>query len=257
MIIHSMTDPIPAGGIAPVVESVLDWSNEEKRRQTKEDVKRGLADMVKAGFTCGGPAPRGYRLVKEVRGKKRDGQSRVASRLEPDPELAPLVTLAFELRAQGKGYGEIIKATGGKLYTSRNTFVTFFRNKTYLGIGKSGGLEIPDHHPPLITWEIWEAVKRAQRASPRYGGNGDLLHPRRISHPYLLSGFARCIHCGAAMVIHNDPDWQSYKCGTRDRTHDTASCPSMRAGCIGRRQRPPSWTPCLIGYLPRHMLKNW
>lgn len=79
-------------------------------------------------------------------GNKRDGSPRKVSRWMPDPELA---RLAWTLRAQGQSFGDVQEATHGLLYSSKSCWPSFFANKTYLGIGKCGDLEIPDHHPAL------------------------------------------------------------------------------------------------------------
>lgn len=184
-------------------------------------------DLVKAGYAPGGhKPPQGYQAVKVVTGQKRDGHPRTASKWEPDPELGPLVTLAFKMRAAGKSYREIIKATGGKLYKAVNSWPTFFSNRSYLGIGKCGDDEFPDHHPALIDLETFEAVQAFQRLHPRSG----LSHPRRIAHPSLLSGLAFCSKCGAAMVYHaaRHKDWPFYVCGKRDRNKASRDCDTRR-----------------------------
>jgi DNA invertase Pin-like site-specific DNA recombinase len=227
--VHSLTEEIPEGLAGGVLLSVKAYSSADFSEQLSKNIKRGIADRVKSGYNNGGQAPRGYRVVREeVENKRQNGLKRVGIKWEPDPELAPLVALAWELRAQGKGYAEITNATGGKVYATRNSWTSHFRNKSYLGIGKAGELEIPDHHEPLITWELWEAVQKVQDAMPRHGVRGNPTHPRRMSHPSLLSGLSFCIHCGAAMVLHTAKDYRSYRCGTRDRKRGFAACPQAR-----------------------------
>ena len=230
IIVHSLTDQIPADDFAGrIVETVISLANEEKRRQTSRDVKRGLKNLVSKGFSAG-PPPRGYKAVKVTIGEKRDGLPRVVSKWEPDPVLSEYVKLAWQLRAQGKSYLEITRATHGKLYTNKNCWQTFFINKSYLGIGKSGDLEIPDHHEPLITWEVWNAVQQLHNAHPLSGKKGSLNHPRRVGNPSLFSGFTHCIECGAMMTHTIDKrkkSWRFYICGTKDR-RGLAACPSKR-----------------------------
>ena len=230
IIVHSLTDQIPADDFAGrIVETVISLANEEKRRQTSRDVKRGLKSLVSKGFSAG-PPPRGYRAVKVTIGEKRDGLPRVVSKWEPDAVLGEYVKIAWQLRAQGKSYQEITRATHGKLYTSKNCWTTFFANKSYLGIGKSGDLEVPDHHEPLITWELWNAVQQLHNAHPLSGKKGSLNHPRRVGNPSLLSGFTHCIECGAMMIHTIDKrkkSWRFYICGTKDR-RGLAACSSKR-----------------------------
>ena len=148
--IHSLTDPIPDGAYGRVVEVIIDITNEEKRRQTSRDVKRSLAALVRRGYASGGFPPQGYQAEEVIVGTKRDGKPRKVSRWVLHPELGELARLAWQLRAQGKSYGEIQEATHGLLYNSKSGWPSFFANKTYLGIGKCGDLEIP-----LITRRWW------------------------------------------------------------------------------------------------------
>jgi len=150
VIIHSLTDMIPDGPYARLVEKIIDISNEEKRRQNSRDVKRGLAALVREGYNPGTP-PRGYRAVQVPRGQTRDGRQRFASRWEPDPEHFPLVQMAWRMRAEGASYKQIQDATGGNLYKSINCWHDFFRNRSYLGIARFGDVDFPDHHPAAIT----------------------------------------------------------------------------------------------------------
>ena len=231
IIIHSLTDPIPEGQYGRVIETFIDIANEEKRRQTSRDVKRSLDTLIRQGFSCGGFPPRGYIAEQQVIGTKRDGKQRIASRWVPDPELWDLVKLAWKLRSEGRSYSEIIKATNGKVYKSKNCWPTFFNNKTYLGVGKCGDLEILDHHEAAITKYIWDEVQEQKEASPLYGKSGHPDHPRRKSNPSLLSGISFCVHCGSAIVHHNghkDHNWPYYVCGKKDRQKELGKCDARR-----------------------------
>jgi len=232
IIIHSITDQIPENEFAGrIVETVITLANEEKRRQTSRDVKRGLQSLVSKGFAPGVP-PRGYKAVKVTIGERRDGSPRIVSKWEPDPVLSEYVKIAFQLRAEGKSYQEITKATHGKLYKNLSCWTVFFRNKAYLGYGISGDLQVPDHHEPLVTFEVWEAVQQLQRAHPTYGEKGNIHHPRRVGNPTILSGFTYCILCGSMMTHspgHKKHPWHSYICGLKDRRGNSA-CQSKRVG---------------------------
>ena len=242
VIVHSLTDQIPADDFAGrIVETVIDLANEERRRQISKDVTRGLKTLVSKGYAAG-PPPRGYVAVKVDLGPHRDGMPHIVSKWEPDPVLSEYVKIAWQLRAQGKSYQEINRATNGKLYSSKNCWHGFFTNKSYLGIGKSGDLEVPDHHEPLVTWSLWEAVQKLIDASPHRGKTGHLNHPRRVGYPSLFSGIAYCLECGA-MVIHSadrrkqpKQPWRHYICGTKDRK-GVAVCTSRRVGAVKAEQQ--------------------
>ncbi len=203
IVVHSLTEEIPEGLAGGVVLSVKAYSNADYSDQLSKSIKRGIADRVREGYNNGGQPPRGYMLIREYQESTRaNGVKRVGIRWELDLDLAPFVVLAWELRAQGVGYTEITKATGEKIYKCKNSWGSHFRNKSYLGIGKAGDLEIPDHHTPIITWELWNAVKKIGMTMPSHRRSGDLTHPRRMSNPSLLSGLSFCVHCGAAMVLY-------------------------------------------------------
>jgi DNA invertase Pin-like site-specific DNA recombinase len=119
LIIHSLTDPIPDGIYGRIVETIIDIANEEKRRQTARDVKRALKAIFQQGYSFGVP-PRGYLREQVVIGRKRDGSERKGSRWVPDPEVWDLVKLAWQLRAEGRTYEVIQKATGRVIYKSKN-----------------------------------------------------------------------------------------------------------------------------------------
>jgi hypothetical protein len=154
-----MTDDVPDGEFALVVEALIDWKNERYLKDLSRDVKRGLHDLAEQGFAPGGFPPRGYLLVKEQIGFKRNGKPRIASRWIPDPELAPRVQQAFQMKAQQATYQEIHDAT--RIFKTRGCYVHFFRNKTYLGIRKCGETEIVGCFSP----EAQEGREMAQRSS--------------------------------------------------------------------------------------------
>jgi len=233
MIIHSLTDPIPPGEFSRVIEALIDYSNDEKRRQTSRDVTRGLNDNVQKGYTAGGPAARGYLLAKEVITFHRDGKPRLASKLEIDPELGPLVTMAFNMRADEKSYAEIMQATHGKLYKTKNCFGTFFTNKTYLGVGKCGDVEIENHHPALVDQATWDTVQEIQKRSQQRV-KGSRLHPKRINYPSLLSGLAVCIHCGTPVIreVAGKEKWAAYLCGKKRSRQNWHACEGRQINAV-------------------------
>jgi len=235
-IVRSMTDDIPSGEFAPVIEALIDWKNERFLKDLSKDVRRGLHDLARDGYAPGGFPPRGYRAKKVQIGVKRDGTPHIVSQWLPDPELGPRVTEAFEMRAAGASYKEIHEAT--HVMGTYGSYVTMFRNKTYLGIRKCGELEIEDAHEPLVSCELWDAVQATLRKRPEKGGRWPKgkPHSMRSNSPYLLSGLASCAECGAAMVSGADnvsgnrkTPWPYYLCGRKKR-EGWHSCPSGKIG---------------------------
>jgi DNA invertase Pin-like site-specific DNA recombinase len=249
VIVHSLTEQIPEGLTGQILLSFKAYKNADYSIELSNQIKRGIADRVTAGYNNGGTPPKGYLIVRECHDSRRsNGSTRIGVKWEVDPELAPLVKLAWELKAQGKGYGAITKATGGKLYKGAGSWITHFRNKSYLGIGKAGELEIPEHHEPLITRELWDAVKQVEQSSPRFGKSGKPFHPQRIKHPSLLSGLSFCIYCGSAIVLHTSPDYRSYACGSRDRQRVIKDCTQAHRIHAGKAEK------VILGAVLNHIL---
>lgn len=222
LIIHSLTQNFPDGISGQILMLLAAYTDERYSEDLGIHVKRGIHEAVEKGFSNGGPAPKGYKIKRVPGGKLKNGEVRYRIKWEIDEDLAPLVRLAWEMRAKGKGYASIIEATKGKVYTNKGSWITHFRNKSYLGIGKAGNLEIPDHHEPLITWEIWDAVRKVEKE------RDDEFNHRRMRYPSLLAGLAKCKYCNAGMVLHTSKDYRCYVCGKRDRKRGYAECTEAR-----------------------------
>lgn len=195
IVIHSLTEELKDNLEGRLLESVNHYKNAKYNDDNAKQVKRALEANV-----------------------------RTVSRWVPDPELFPLAVLAFKLRAEGKPISEITRATEGKLYKNAGSWTTFFSNRTYLGVGRCGSLEVSNHHEAAVSIENWEKVQalRADRSARLRG----MSNPHRIKNPTLLSGLLYCKFCGASLVAHrgyakNKP---YYRCGKRDRQRGIESC---------------------------------
>jgi len=237
LVLDSISDDIGDGPHSRLIEAVVDWKNEQFLQDLSRDVKRGLHDLAAQGYAPGGFPPRGYIVQRVQIGTNNDGKPRLASQWIPDPDLAPLVRQAWEMRAQGATMREIHEAT--RIFGARNSYSSMFRNRTYLGIRKCGDLEVEDAHEAIVTWELWDAVQKTlyHRPSPGQSWPADQEHPRRKRSPFLLSGLARCGYCGSAMSgshanLHNRPQpWPYYLCGKKKR-RGWNSCPGQ---CVNAR----------------------
>jgi site-specific DNA recombinase len=224
VIVHSLTDPIPEGQYGRIIEFFIDISNEEKRRQTSTDAKRGLRDLVlKHGCVPGNPPIGIKRQPKEI-GTRRDGSAHLAHTWVPDPELVPRIKRAFEMRATGSTLRQIHSET--HLYSSVNSYKTFFTNKIYIGILEFSDLVIENYCTPFVDMQTWNAVQKivdeyaAARSSQR--------HPRRTQSPYLLSGLVYCDLCGSQMFGNTSTTKgrdEAYRCSRSRTKHD---CPAKR-----------------------------
>jgi DNA invertase Pin-like site-specific DNA recombinase len=238
----SVSDDIPDGSFARIVESLIHWQNEHFLDQLSKDVSRGLRDLAKQGYAPGGFPPRGYKAEKVEVGQKNDGTPRMASQWVPDPEKAPLIRKAFRMRANGASYREILEETG--VYGSSSSLSSCFRNETYLGIRKCDDLRIEDAHEALVSQELWDAVQETLIERPASGDEWPegQPHPRsqRSKHgPYLLSGIGilYCAYCGSALYggtdnVNSRPgDWPYYLC-CKKKNQGWDSC---KAGKIDQR----------------------
>ena len=221
IVLHSLTQDIPAGPISRIIEAIIDHSDAEKSRQDSVAVKRGLAALSKSGFAVGGFPPRGYLAESVTIGTWRDGKPHVVKRWVPDPAYWELCKTAWAMRARGCSLAEIRDATGRRVYKSKNCWTTFFKNKSYLGIGKCGEVEVPDHHPAMIdqaTWDTVQSLRRQKRIE---------AHSSFNRAPSLLSGLARCGVCGSAMNKSRggSNDWNCYVCCKR-KAQGKAGCTS-------------------------------
>ncbi len=200
IVIHSLNDQIPEGDYGRVIEFFIDMSNEEKRRQTSADSKRGLHDLVQKHGCMPGIPPRGFKREQMIIGARRDGSPHIAHRWVQDPDLIGRVRTAFQMRAAGGTLGQIQKET--RLFGSINSYATFWPNKLYLGILEFGDLTIQDYCAPIVTREIWDAVQERQNYHKRWKAlrePGSTEHPRRKNSRFLLSGLARHGRCGSPL----------------------------------------------------------
>jgi site-specific DNA recombinase len=209
-IVHSMMDDIPEGPAGQLVEFVLDWKDQVFLDQLSEDVKRGLRHNVEAYGTLPGSPPRGFRRSAVHIGQRRDGSERIGYRWEPDPETAPLVLRAFEMRAQGIGLKQIQSQI--PLYKSTNCWATFFDNELYTGVLHYGGVTIRDYCPAIVPAEIWNAVQARRRVASVFS------NPRRKISQVFLSGLIYCQVCGHPMNIRYITGKRYYTCSYRKRT---------------------------------------
>lgn len=239
--VHALIDHIPDGSIGRVLESMIDWKNQQYLEDLSREIRRGMASNITAHRCAPGVPPTGYQAVPHPVGTRRDGYPHTLHRWQPDPATAPLVRLAFQLRAARHTYKHIHART--RLHQYTGSYRTMFRNPIYYGELHYGGLVVPGFVEPLVDKCLWDAVQKVQhfhqqRQAPQFddslpGGRnpgGIAEHPRRINSPYILSGLAVCGHCGAPLsgrtIKKKDGRrWHYYRCpGLRRTAHP---CPGL------------------------------
>jgi len=196
--IHSLNDSIPEGDHGRIIEFLIDVANEEKRKQTSIDAKRGLKDLVQKYRCVPGTPPRGFKREPFSIGMRRDKTAHIAHRWVPDPELIPRVQKAFAMKAARATLKQIHDET--QLYNSLNSYQGYFENQLYIGTLRFADLTIENYCEPMIDPKTWDAVQRILRANSQHKNlTNPETHPRRQNGSYLLSGLVRCSRCGSPL----------------------------------------------------------
>lgn len=226
-----LSDDIPAGDLAPVYESMLEWKAQQDLIDISKDVRRGLEDLVgtrgpdgKYLGLCPGRPPTAFKgepyLLDTPR---RDGRPHVVQRWVVDDEVWPVALRAFELRDEGRSYAEVHATL--HLFKSINCYPTFFSNRIYTGTLVYGGKTYENFVPPLVSQEVWERVQA--RVTPKRE-----RRPRQATSDYTLAGLLFCGVCGGAMAGnaiaaradagdgHPRARYRRYTCTRWKRGHD-------------------------------------
>jgi site-specific DNA recombinase len=227
IIIHSLNDQVPEGEYGRVIEFLIDVANEEKRKQTSTDAKRGLKDLVEKYGCVPGTPPAGFMRTPINLGPRRDKTEHIAHRWDPDPNWIPRIQRAFQMKATGATLIQIHKET--HIYTSLNSYRTFFNNQLYIGTLIFGKLAIEHYCPPIIDLPTWIAVQKilTLHANRQHVSSPTHLHPRRKSETatYLLSGIIACNRCGSPLYgmtsqQRDGTNYLRYACTRRTRRRD-------------------------------------
>jgi site-specific DNA recombinase len=139
----------------------------------------------------------------------KDG-SKERPRLEIEPNQAKIVASIFNSIIEGKGLKEIVKEMNhngvpgpdGKTW-GKTTLHKILTNEAYTGTlvwGRTSKrnlepVRVEDAWPAIIDREIFHTVRAKLKSHSPARHN-----PRQLSSRYLLSGLARCGHCGKAPV---------------------------------------------------------
>jgi site-specific DNA recombinase len=217
----------------PLVQHVLLAMSEEFSRQLSDRCKNALDTCARYGFAANKP-PFGYRII-------RLGER---AKFELVPEHAEIVKRIFELRASGLSARSIVSifnnegltSPRGKLWRA-STINAMLRCETYRGTIISGyrkfkkghGLVAKrprsewtvtqNAHPAIIDDELWDRV----RSGDRLGVVRQKTTPRGPAK-YLLSGFLRCKHCGANLIVETCKTGKYYGCSSGRETAKKLDC---------------------------------
>jgi site-specific DNA recombinase len=200
----SITEPTEDTPIGKLIESFIEAIDEYYSLNLAEEVTRGMRESASRGFFVASYAPYGYRRVKVNDGGKE------RPKLEIEPDQARIVKRIFRLGSEGKGLIDITKALNedgimsprGKKW-GNTTIYNILTNESYTGTmvwGKQSKKELPPIRvenalPALIDKELFGQIQ-SHLKSRSFGS----IHPKTVSSNYLLSGLAKCGHCGKNLI---------------------------------------------------------
>ena len=194
-------DDTPTGKL---MEAIIESVDEFYSENLAQEVTRGMREAASRGFWVTSHAPLGYRRVHVQDGPKK------RPRLELDPPADTVVRRIFEMMLRGKTIMDVTKTLNAEgVATSRGskwritTVHKILENEAYTGTlvwgtnAKDGTppVRVENAFPAIVTVQEFQRVKRLLKSrSPK------IVHPRRASSPYLLSGLAKCALCGKALT---------------------------------------------------------
>jgi len=206
----SINEPVEDTPSGKLLEGIIEVIDEFYSANLSQDVLRGQRENASRGFYNGGRPPYGY-----VRVKVKDSAT-LRTKLEPDPKTAPITQHIFRECLAGKGLKAIARSLNAHGISSRTgkkwgvtSIEKILHNEAYTGTmvwgkraktaGQAGNTFIPVRvngaWPALIDQVTFSQVQaRLAARAPQ------VIHPREVDSPYLLSGIMRCGVCGAAMV---------------------------------------------------------
>ena len=247
----------PEGRLMRHMFQALDQFEVEKLGR---EVRRGQTENARQGYRNGGRAPHGYRLRREPHPDPRRARSGDhKSRLEPDPDQAPVIVEIFERYLAGSGYKEITnhlnrpggppppahvdeqRNTAGKW--SMSTIRCILENPVYTGrlywnrldfrqvkLGEGPLIHRPEEewiqaerrHEALIP-DDWYARTQADMATRRARQSSPRRRPQHRF--YLLRGIVHCAtgHNALRMQGKERKGNIYYACGYRASYGDNAA----------------------------------
>ncbi len=219
----SINEPIDDSPTGRLMEAIIESLDEFYSDNLGEEVTRGMRESASRGFYLSGRTPYGYRKNRV----NDNGKERI--RLEPEPNQAVVVKGVFEAVLNGSGLLNIAKDLNSRAVPgptgkgwSKTGLYGILTNEIYTGVSVWGKNSKRGFEPvrsenactPLIDRGTFVSVQNLMKErSPKK------QHPKRVASPFLLSGLAKCGHCGKALVgrYAKSGQFAYYACGTLDK----------------------------------------
>jgi site-specific DNA recombinase len=227
----SINEPSEDTPTGKLLEAMIESLDEFYSENLGEEITRGMRESAGRGFYMPAVAPYGYRRIKVNDGGKERPSLEIA------PDQVGIVTQIFHGVIAGKGMMEIAKELNqqgiagpkGKGWL-KTTIRKIVNNEVYKGTllwGQHSSRDLPvvrvlNAWAAIIDKDTFEKVQSTIK--DRAPAN---LHPKRVASRYLLSGLAKCGHCGKALVGRDAKSgkFSYYVCGTLAKK-GASSCPA-------------------------------
>jgi site-specific DNA recombinase len=219
----SVTENVEETASGRLVEGIHALMAEFYSANLASEIKKGMTQKAKmGGFPHG--APLGYvNLRQAIAGHQ-------VARIVPDPERAPLVTMAFEHYATGEW---TLQRLAGELahrgLTNRGSrakppapitwqgLAKILANPAYVGIVEWNGVRHPGSHEPLTSPEAFRRVQELLEARAARG-------TRERKHPHYLKGLLHCGVCGRRLSIQHSKGAYTYFFCLGRKNDPTGTC---------------------------------
>ena len=216
----SISEPFEDTPTGKLLEAIIESLDEFYSANLGEEITRGMRESASRGFYVASSTPYGYRKVKVKDGTKE------RPKLAPDPHQAEVVSCIFKEVLEGKGLKEIAKELNAEGIAGprgkgwiKTTLHKILTNEVYTGtlvwgqssVRKLTPVRVDNAWPAIVDRDTFDRARNLlkDRAPSK-------IHPKRVSSRYLLSGLAKCGHCGKAFVGQDAKSgrFTYYVCGT-------------------------------------------
>ena len=167
-------------------------------QQVRQWTKTKMEAMVKAGYVCGGTVPFGLdKEIVEGVGANSRNNNQPPKRFVPHPDERDIVVRAYSVFAETASFAAVqdyLKAITDRVWVF-STVANLLRNEAYRGVLKFGQWRNETAIEPIISPELWEAVRKADASRSREPKRNPIDDFR-----YALRGRVYCPHCGCKMT---------------------------------------------------------
>ncbi|MGN0319230.1 MAG: recombinase family protein [Lachnospira sp.] len=175
-----------ASGI--LMESVLEGMAEYYSAELSQKVSRGMEINASKCLSTGGNRTLGFFIDKD-------------KKFQIDPDTAPIVSLIFQMYADGKSIVEITEHLNAQGYKTiqnkpfgKNSIRNILCNKRYIGTYTYKDMEIPNGIPRIVSDELFNKVQEVLKKNKKAPARA------RAREEYLLTTKLFCGYCKEMMV---------------------------------------------------------